>query len=230
MSDEQDVQRHSRALDAELIADQDERARAEARNGLRQFDRTIEIIETFLQKPERPFRLRLSMILDLHRVAPDGISSYAGNFRPAGVAIGGSAHSPPPAHLVPALVEEMCDYLNERFDSSSAVHLAAYVMWRLNWIHPFADGNGRTSRATSYLVLCMRLRERLPGSDTIPEQIVRNRGPYFAALDAADTAARNGTVDVSKMEVLLGGMLAAQLLSVVERAVGTAISSTAIFH
>src|SRR5258707_13867067 len=108
MTEAEGVQRHSQALDAELISDAEERARAEARNGLRQFDRTIEIIESFLQQPERRFRLRISMILDLHRVALDGISSYAGNFRPAGVRIGGSAHSPPPAHLVPALVEDMC--------------------------------------------------------------------------------------------------------------------------
>jgi hypothetical protein len=40
----------------------------------------------------------------------------------------------------------------------------------------------------------------------------------------------DGDVDVSKMESLLSGMLAAQLLSVVERAVGGAISPTAIFH
>ncbi|HET9282483.1 MAG TPA: Fic family protein [Candidatus Angelobacter sp.] len=52
----------------------------------------------------------------------------------------------------------------------SAIHLAAYVIWRLNWIHPFADGNGRTSRALSYLVLCTRLGERLPGTVTIPDQ------------------------------------------------------------
>jgi len=41
--EEQD--RHSKALDAELIADPDERARVEARNGLKQFDAVIERIE-----------------------------------------------------------------------------------------------------------------------------------------------------------------------------------------
>lgn len=66
--------------------------------------------------------------------------------------------------------------------------------------------------------MCVRLRERLPGSRTIPEQIVRNRAPYFEALDAADEAARAGRIDVSKMEALLESLLAAQLLSVVERA------------
>jgi Fic family protein len=110
-------------------------------------------------------------------------------------------------------VEEMCEYVNENW-GKSALHLAAYLMWRLNWIHPFSGGNGRTSRAVSYLVLCARLGHRLPGTNTIPEQIVANRQPYYAALDAADAAWANGGVDVSVMEAVLGDMLAVQLSSV----------------
>jgi len=147
--------RHSKALDAELIADPDERAKREARNGLRQFDTVVEMIDYWLQ-PERPFKLRLSAILHLQRVALDGISAYAGNFRPAGIKIGGSKHDPVGAHLVAEEVERFCDYVNENWNKS-AIHLAAYALWRLNWIHPFTDGNGRTARAVSYLILCVRL-------------------------------------------------------------------------
>jgi Fic family protein len=84
-------------------------------------------------------------------------------------------------------------------------------MWRLNWIHPFADGNGRTSRIVSYVVLSIRAGSFLPGTPTIPDQIVDNRKPYFDALDAADLAFRSGKVDVSEMEELLGSLLANQL-------------------
>jgi hypothetical protein len=55
MSEEQD--RHSRALDAELITDPDQKASAEARNGLRQFDAVIELVEYF-SHPERKFKMR----------------------------------------------------------------------------------------------------------------------------------------------------------------------------
>lgn len=120
----------------------------------------------------------------------------------------------------------MCDYVNENWAEKSAVHLASFVMWRLNWIHPFADGNGRTSRAVSYLVLCVREGMLLPGSETIPEQIVANRGPYYRALEAADQKhkASNGFPPdvVDEMEELMGGMLAQQLKSAFERAVGVA--------
>ena len=136
-----DVERHSKALEIELISDPAQRARQEAENGLRQFDEVIEQINHWLQ-PERPFKLRISAILSLHRRALEGISSFAGVFRPGGIEIKGSKHEPPGAHLVPELVEQMCDYVNEDWAKSSALHLAAYILWRMNWIHPFVDGNG----------------------------------------------------------------------------------------
>ena len=112
----------------------------------------------------------------------------------------------------PELVEELCDYVNEHWaEPANAIHLASYVMWRLNWIHPFADGNGRTSRITSYVVLSIRAGYVLPGTPTIPDQIVDNRTPYFDALDAAYIAYSEGRIDVSKMEELIGGLLAKQL-------------------
>jgi len=145
---------------------------------------------------------------------------FAGNFRPAGVEIQGSRHEPVGAHLVPELVEDMCDYVNEHWQQATPIHLASYVMWRLNWIHPFADGNGRTSRIVSYVVLSIRAGAILPGTPTIPDQIVENRDPYFDALDAADVAWKEKRLDVSKMEELLGALLARQLTNFCQAAGG----------
>src|SRR4051812_40777170 len=100
--------RDSRALEPELIADPQKKAEAEARNGLRQYDVGIQAIQTALDLGAT--KIRLSLILTLHREALAGISIFAGNFRPAGVEIQGSKHKPPGAHLVPGLVEELCDY------------------------------------------------------------------------------------------------------------------------
>lgn len=211
--------RHSKALDADLIRDPEERARAEARNGLRQFDLGISIVEDALAKGG-DYRLRPSVVLALHRIALEGVSAFAGNFRPAGIEIQGSKHTPPGAHLVPEFVEDMCDYVNGNWSISSPVHLAAYVMWRLNWIHPFVDGNGRTSRVLSYVLLCIRLGYRLPGTMTIPEQIERDRNPYFRALDDADEACKAGRLDVSAMESVVESLLAKQLMNVYELAAG----------
>jgi hypothetical protein len=122
--------RDSRALEPELITDPQEKAAAEARNGFRQYDAAIGTVHTALDRGS--FKLRPSLILGLQREALAGISSYAGNYRPGGVAIEGSKHEPVGAHLVPELVEDMCDYVNENWNECTPIHLAAYVMWRLN--------------------------------------------------------------------------------------------------
>jgi Fic family protein len=153
--------RHSRAREAELITDPEELARQEALNGLRQFDKVVEMIEYFLQ-PGYSFRLRPSHILTLNRIALEGISSYAGNWRPSDIEIGGSRHKPPGAHQVPEFVVDMCEYVNENWTKRNALYLSAYVMWRLNWIHPFTDGNGRT--VESRFVLDFVSATRLPAS------------------------------------------------------------------
>ena len=208
-----DDTRHSRASDVRLVSDPILLAEQEARNGLRQFDAVIELVEYFAH-PDRPFRFRPSQILHLHRIALDGINSCAGNFRPAGVEIGGSRHQPAGAHLVPEQVEELCDYVNANWRASSAIHLAAFVLWRLNWIHPFTDGNGRTSRAASYMILCCSIGAVLPGKRTIPDQIAENKKPYCDALEAADEAQRNGQMDLTAPEQMLSALLATQLYAV----------------
>jgi Fic family protein len=139
-------------------------------------------------------------------------------FRPGGIEIKGSKHAPPGAHLVPENLEQMCDYINENWTKTSPLHLAAYTLWRMNWIHPFVDGNGRTSRAVSYLVLCVRLGYVLPGTTTIPEQISKNRNPYYQAPEAADNANASGKLDLKEMEQLLESLLANQLVSVLDSA------------
>jgi len=204
--------RHSQANEAEIITDPVLCAQREAANALKQYELVAEMVQTFVD-PERPFRFRPSHLQSLHRAALLGLSGYAGNWRPAGVRIGESKHQPPDAFQVPERIEELCDYVNENWHRS-ALHLASYVMWKLNWIHPFTDGNGRTSRAASYLILCVRMGYLLPGRLTIPEQIEADKTPYYRALEAADLAWADGKIDVSKMKELLSAMLATQLVGV----------------
>jgi Fic family protein len=203
------VDRSSEADEPELIKDPDEKARVEALNTLRQFDATIHELRRWLRTPSR--RLRPSDISALHRVLMDRISEYAGVYRPAKIKIIGSRHAPPPADQVQRLVEELCDYLAENWEKKPSVHLAAYSLWRINWIHPFSDGNGRTARAVSYLTLCAHSGKELPGDLTIPEQIARNKAPYYKALEAADAELQRGRINLSILEQLLNSHLANQL-------------------
>jgi Fic family protein len=93
----------------------------------------------------------------------------------------------------------------------SETELAAYGLWRLNWIHPFIEGNGRTARATCYYLLCVRSKALLPGRKIVPERIREDRPSYEAALVAADRAWDAGHLDFSEMEDYLARLLQAQL-------------------
>ncbi len=193
-------------------------ARLETENGFRQIAQGIEIIKYYLE-PNRPFALRPGLILELQQIAIKGLVANPGQWRRTAVQIEKSALQPPAAHLVENLVREMCDYVNDNRHTKTAFYLAAYVMWRHNWIHPFEDGNGRTSRVLSYIVLSLCVGYVLPGAPTIPEQIQGDRSGYFKSLEDAAWLA-SGEVDVGSMEKLLTGMLAKQLLSVIDDASG----------
>ena len=196
----------------------------EAENGLRQFDRLVSLVETAVAPGAARFRLRPSTMMELNRVAVDGLLPGPGSYRHGPINITGTSHQPPAAADVAEHVDGMCEYVQDNWHASP-IHLSSYVMWRLNWIHPFNDGNGRTSRAVSYLVLCARLGLRLPGTPTIPERIAADKREYYAALDDADAASARGVVDVSTMETLLTACLAAQLVAIHQLAVGGALQS-----
>jgi hypothetical protein len=66
--------------------------------------------------------------------------------------------------------------------------------------------------------LCLRLGYR--GRKTIPEQIASDKSPYYRALEAADKEWEENKLDLSVLEKLLSDLLANQLASVHEQAVG----------
>jgi Fic family protein len=210
--------RHSQADPVELITDPDEKASREAENGVRQFKEALEIIRASIKKGDGPpFKLTQSIILRLHQKALEGIHPLAGTYRNSPVYIGKSNHFPPPHTEVPDLVADMCSYVSSNWHMS-AIHLAAYILWRMNWIHPFADGNGRTARVVSYVVLSVKLDSILPGTPTIPDLIAADKSPYYAALEGADDSWKRGIIALADMEAMLEGMLAQQLLKATEEA------------
>jgi Fic family protein len=119
---------------------------------------------------------------------------------------------------VPDLVGGMCAYVNQNWNERNAIQLAAYILWRMNWIHPFADGNGRTARIVSYVVLSTKLNSVLPGAPTIPEQIAADKRPYYGALEWADESWKREILAISRMEEMLESMLANQSLSATKQA------------
>lgn len=142
------------------------------------------------------------------------LHSHAGIYRPEGVEvyISDSEHKPPHSALVNGLMEQFILEVNKNWDHIDPVALSAYVLWRLNWIHPFVNGNGRTARAAAYYVICRRLNGWLPGVRILPELIRETRGEYVSALRHADaTFAAGSRADLSTLHSYLARLLMEQL-------------------
>jgi Fic family protein len=136
----------------------------------------------------------------------------AGEFRTrSDLEIANSRHELPPHEEVPALVDEACSFVNAQPAEADPLFVAAYILWRICWVHPFDDGNGRTARAVSYLVLGQRLRVELSGEHPVPQRLKYAPRLYVRALEAADAAWRLGRLDVSELQRLLEFYLEAQL-------------------
>eukprot|EP00090_Calanus_glacialis_P028409 TRINITY_DN4564_c0_g1_i3.p1 TRINITY_DN4564_c0_g1~~TRINITY_DN4564_c0_g1_i3.p1 ORF type:complete len:531 (-),score=184.89 TRINITY_DN4564_c0_g1_i3:78-1670(-) len=97
--------------------------------------------------------ITLQDILEMHRRVIGNVDPVeAGLFRRTQVYVGD--HVPPPPSLVYTMVNKFVDWLNSiPAMSLHPVRLAALAHYKLVHIHPFVDGNGRTSRLLMNLVL-----------------------------------------------------------------------------
>lgn len=182
----------------------------ESANDNRQYDFLRSVVVASLDMG-RPF-LSQSIIKALNYQAINCLHIAAGEYRPCAVAVGD--HQPPPHWRVPAAMEDFVNIVNRNWDAADEVVLATYVLWRLNNIHPFVNGNGRTARAASYFVLCLKLGGWPEGSIIFPELIRRERDEYCRALQRAhDTFARSGEPDLTHLHVLVARLLREQLAS-----------------
>jgi len=176
-------------------------------NGLRQYDFLRSIVEAAAQLG-RPF-LSQSVLKALNFQAITCLHTNAGEYRPCEVAVG--THQPPARYRVQALMDDFVNYVNRNWEQADAVVLAAYVLWRLNYIHPFINGNGRTARAACYFVICLKIGVWLPGQVILPELISQNRDIYYAALQQADESHKAGQVDLQPLIDYLSALLDQQL-------------------
>jgi Fic family protein len=182
-------------------------ARIQERNLIRQYDLLTNCIEIGIQKGH--IALDKYTLWALNHVAVANIAQFGGRFREEPIYVG--SHIPPHFKEVPDLMDRFISFIHENWYAARETQLAAYALWRLNWIHPFVEGNGRTARAACYYVLCVRSGRILQGKKIVPERIRENRPPYYAALKSADRAWDAGNLDTSELEAYLAGLLAAQL-------------------
>lgn len=182
-----------------------------AENAARQTLHLSELVRKAVANPEM-VPITITLLMDFNRLGVEGLIDEPDVIRTRDNEIVASRHVPPPWQDVPRLLQEMCDYLNTG-PNRDPVHLAAYAMWRLNWIHPFGDGNGRTARALAYLMMCAASERELRGETHFVELLTRHERRYTKALEAADRAALAGRVDVDDAEALIVELVGEQLAS-----------------
>jgi Fic family protein len=184
----------------------------EVENGNRQYDFLRSIVTASLNIG-RPF-LSQHVIKAFNFQAITCLHIAPGEYRPCDVKVGN--YNPPPHWRVPASMDDFVNVVNRNWDSSDPVALATYVLWRLNNIHPFVNGNGRTARAACYFVLCLTLKGWPEGNIILPELIKRDRDEYCIALQTAhDAFANSGEPDLVHLHDIVSRLLKEQLASIV---------------
>lgn len=123
----------------------------------------IEAMVRAIELADRPAPFTTGDLLSIHaeltrRELPD---QYVGAVRTEQNWIGGSSYNPcraafvpPPPEEVPALLDELVEFVNG--DAYSPLVQAAIAHAQFETIHPFVDGNGRTGRALVHVVLRRR--------------------------------------------------------------------------
>jgi fido (protein-threonine AMPylation protein) len=179
----------------------------EVSNGNRQYDFLRSIVQASLDVG-KPF-LSQQVIKALNFQAITCLHTNAGEYRPCPVTVG--QHRPPEHYRVPALMDDFVNTVNRTWEQTDSVALATYVLWRINNIHPFINGNGRTARACCYFVLCVKAGGWLPGQLILPELIRQNHPEYVAALQVGHDTFAASALDLSKLHDFVSRLLEQQL-------------------
>lgn len=131
---------------------------------------------------------------------------------------GAIIYTPPPPGDVPELMNELVRWLNQPSDIHSVL-VSGIAQFQLVHIHPFLDGNGRTSRLLSTLYL-YRSGYDFKRLFTISEYYDRDRSAFYNALQSVREADLNLTqwleyfvagLDTQLTEVQMKGKQAIQL-------------------
>lgn len=140
-------------------------------------EKAIEYIEDLVKEKNPVTEWNIKNIHQL--VLKEIDDKNAGKYRSENVAIMGATHTPPDHLIVPELMGKLI--LNyQKWNKYHPIIKAALIHGELVKIHPFIDGNGRTSR------LVMNLS--LMNSGYLPVIIKKeNRLEYYNALDKAHT-------------------------------------------
>lgn len=120
-----------------------------------------------------------NLIRSFNQIVQQNIDKeWAGRYRNSAVIIGGAKHRPPEAIDVPNLMREMIEWYSDN-KKMHPIELASIIHHRITNIHPFFDGNGRTSRLVMNIIL-------IQAGFPLVVVMKNDRKRYYATLSVAD--------------------------------------------
>ena len=140
-------------------------------------------------------------LLKAHKLMMASLVKEAGRFRSGGVGVMAGnqvIHMAPPAHLVPWQIKDLFTWYQQS-DLHPLVKSTIFH-YEFEFIHPFADGNGRMGRMWHTLLLAQwkSFFAWLP----IEELIAKRQQEYYKALQMADIACDCACFVVMMLEVI----------------------------
>lgn len=155
----------------------------------------------------------------LHHTGTLFLLNNPGEYRDTEVHIergdGTIVHKPPACTEVEAHMTSFESDLSAMWETADAIAVASWCLWRINWIHPFKNGNGRSARAFAYACLCLRFGFMLPGTPTVIDLIMGSKPEFEDALRRADeTFEESGSPDLAPMNTYIEKLVIKQLSSI----------------
>lgn len=127
-----------------------------------------------------------NIVKDMHSILMENIL-IGGVYRNIEVRITGAKHKPPAPSEMYYQIKEFFSNMNSKYDLNP-IELAAWIHAEIVKIHPFVDGNGRTSRlimnyqlmSNGFLPVSVNKEDRLEYFNYLKEYAVNNNLALFA--------------------------------------------------
>ena len=177
-----------------------ESSSSEGLKEIRNLENTLAFIDSVIDDTD----IDISFILEIHKRIMEGLKAppmgdgdlRAGKFRQEEVGIAKSSHLPPPPWEIKELMNELLAFLRREHLPKYDLIVSAMFHHRFVWIHPFANGNGRTVRMLTYAILIKQGFRVNTWRILNPASVFcQDRNQYYKSLAEADSGKHDGILE-----------------------------------
>jgi Fic family protein len=152
------------------------------------YKKAMDFISKYLGKDDP---ISEGLVRELHKILVRGVrgsEAQPGSYRKIQNYVANSRtkeiiYTPPAPLEVPHLMREFVDWINGNIEEVSPVLTAGIAQFQFVHIHPFVDGNGRTARLLSTLIL-YKTGYDFKRLFTISEYYDKDRPAYYTAIQS----------------------------------------------